>query len=101
MSASANSFRDFAARLLEHDGALVERIEPEGLEVLAPSPLARELHIPELARFGFAGELPPNAERVGLESDWLERFSHLLGERGQRARVPLSVALPQLTNPER
>jgi hypothetical protein len=101
MSQSSNSFRDFAARLLEYDGALVELIEPEGLEVLAPAPLARKLQIPELARFGFAAELPSNAERVSLESDWLERFGHLLGERGQAARVTLPVELPQLANPER
>jgi hypothetical protein len=101
MSQSSNSFRDFAARLLEYDGALVERIEPDGLEVLAPAPLARELQIPELARFGFAAELPANAERIGLESDWLERFGRLLSERGQVARVTLPVELPRLTNPER
>jgi hypothetical protein len=101
MSQSSNGFRDFAARLLEYDGALVERIEPDGLEVLAPAPLARELRIPELARFGFGMELPADAERVSLESDWLERFGHLLGTRGQAARVTLPVDLPRLTNPER
>jgi hypothetical protein len=101
MSQTSNSFRDFAARLLEYDGALVERIEPDGLEVLAPAPLARELRIPELARFGFASELPVDAERVSLESDWLERFGHLLGTRGQAARVMLPFDLPRLANPER
>jgi hypothetical protein len=101
MSQSSNRFCDFAARLLEYDGALVERIEPGGLEVLAPAPLAHELQIPELARFGFAAELPAGAERIGLESDWLERFGHMLGARGQVARVTLPVALPRLTNPER
>lgn len=101
MSKSSNSFRDFAARLLDYQGVLVERIEPHGLELLAPAPVAEVLQIPELARLGFAAELPPNAERVGLESDWLERFGLLLGERGQTARVTLPVALPQLANPER
>ncbi len=101
MSQSSSSFRDFTARLLDYGGALVERIEPEGLEVLAPAPLARELQIPELARFGFAAELPSNAERVGLESDWLERFGHLLGERGQTARVTFPFALPGQINAER
>jgi hypothetical protein len=101
MSQSSSSFRDFAARLLDYEGALVERIEPEGLEVLAPAPLARDLQIPELARFGFAAELPSNAERVGLESDWLERFGHLLGDRGQTARVTVPFALPGQINAER
>lgn len=101
MSQSSNSLRDFAARLLNHEGVLIERIEPQGLELLAPAPVMQVLQIPELARLGFGMELPANAERVGLESDWLERFGHLLGERGQTARVTLPVALPQLTNPER
>ncbi|MDT5158951.1 MAG: hypothetical protein QOC99_3601 [Acidobacteriota bacterium] len=101
MSESSSSFRDFAGRLLDYEGVLVERIEPEGLELLAPAPVAQVLQIPELARLGFAADLPANSERVGLESDWLERFGLLLGERGQTARVTLPVALPQLTNAER
>ena len=101
MSQSSNSLRDFAARLLDYEGVLIERIEPQGLELLAPAPVAKVLQIPELARLGFAAELPANSERVGLESDWLERFGHLLGERGQTARVTLPVALPQLSNAER
>lgn len=101
MTETSHSLRDFTARLLEYQGVLVERIEPEGLEALAPAPVAEALQIPELARLGFAAELPANAERVGLESDWLERFGHLLGERGRAARVVLPVALPQLMNPER
>jgi hypothetical protein len=68
MSESSNSFRDFASRLMEYEGVLVERIEPEGLEVRAPAPVAKSLQIPELARLGFAAELPEHAERVGLES---------------------------------
>jgi len=98
MSQSSSSFRDFAAHLLNYEGVLIERIEPEGLELLAPVPVAQVLQIPELARLGFGMELPAHAERVGLESDWLERFGHLLGARGQTARVTLPVALPQLTN---
>jgi hypothetical protein len=101
MTETSNSLRDFAARLLEYEGVLVERIEPEGLEALAPAPVAQALQIPELARLGFASDLPANAERVGLESDWLERFGRLLGERGRAARLVLPVALPQFTNPER
>lgn len=101
MSQSPNSLRDFTARLLSYEGALVERVEPDGLEVLAPAPLARELQIPELARFEFASELMPGAERIGLESDWLERFGRLLGARGRAARLTLPVELPRLTNPER
>lgn len=101
MSESSGIFRDFAARLLDYEGVLVEPIEPVGLELLVPAPLAKALQIPEFARLGFAAELPADAERVGLESDWLERFGHLLGERGQTASVRLPFALPQLMTPER
>jgi hypothetical protein len=43
----------FAAALLRHEGALVESIEPEGLEVLAPPSVQQALGIGELARLGF------------------------------------------------
>ena len=101
MTESSSSLRDFAARLLDYEGVLVERIESEGLEVLAPARVAEVLRIPELARLGFAAELPAHAERVSLESDWLERFGQLLGEHGRATRVTLPAALAQLTNPER
>ena len=101
MSESSIQFRDFAARLLAYEGALVEQIEPEGLEVLAPAPVAQVLHLPELARLGFGTELPPGFERVSLESDWPERFGSLLGEHGRVARTTVPVALPALANPER
>lgn len=101
MSESSSGFRDFTARLLDYEGVLVEHVEPDGLELLAPAPVAEALQIPELARLGFGMELPAGAERVGLESDWLERFGHLLGGRGQTARVTLPATLPPLTNPER
>ncbi len=101
MTESSGRFRDFAAHLLEHEGALVERIEPEGLEVMAPPHAQQLLRIPELERLGFGAELPPGAQRANLESDWLERFGHLLGERGRHVRMVLNVPLLSLTSPER
>ena len=39
MTEAAGIFRGFAADALERAGGLVERIEPEGLEVFLPSEL--------------------------------------------------------------
>ena len=99
--ASASRYRDFAARLLEHDGALVEPLDPEGLEVMLPASVQHTLHAPELVRLGFGADLPPEAQRVSLESDWLDRFGHLLDERGRWLQRVVEVPLPVLSQPER
>ena len=99
--ASASRYRDFAARLLEHDGALVEPLDPEGLEAMLPASVQHTLHAPELVRLGFGAELPPEAQRVSLESDWLDRFGHLLDERGRWLQRVVQVPLPVLSQPER
>jgi len=101
MNDTSNRFRNFAAHLLEHEGALVDSIEPEGLEAMLPDNLQREWRAPEFLRLGFAAELPADAERASLESDWLERFSQLLGLRGQRLRFAVNAELPPLGNIER
>lgn len=100
-TASASRYRDFAARLLEYDGALVETIAPEGLEAMLPAPVQDTLRAPELVRLGFGAELPPDAQHVSLESDWLERFGQLLGERGRQLQSVVNVPLPTLSDPER
>lgn len=79
------TLRDFVADVMELEGAGVEPSEPDGLEVLAPEPVRRAMGWPELARLGFGAESPPDAIRVGLEGDCLERFGSLLGERGRWA----------------
>ena len=76
----------FVADLLRHEGALVEAVEPEGLEVLAPRPVQQALGLGELSRLGFGGTLPPGAQRVGLEGDWLGRFDQVLGLQGRWTR---------------
>jgi hypothetical protein len=94
MTESSNRFRTFAEHLLEHEGALVERIEPEGLEAMLPENLQQGLHAPEFLRLGFAAELPSGAQRASLESDWLEKFGELMGERGRRLKFAAGVELP-------
>ena len=81
----------FVAALLRHEGALVEPINPEGLEVLAPPPVQHALGIGELTRLGFGTTRPPAAQRVGLEGDWLDRFARLLGPQGRFGRRVVSA----------
>ena len=65
----------FVADLLRHEGALVEAIDPDGLEVLAPPPVQDALGLGELARLGFGGTLPPGAQRVGMEAE-IDRLTY-------------------------
>jgi hypothetical protein len=97
------AFRDFVAGLLEIEGAAVEPVEPDGLEVLAPASLSEIMGWPEQTRLGFAAEVPAGAIPVSLESDWLDQFGGLLGERGRWAErqmvLPGSLSTP--SDPER
>lgn len=101
MSESTLHFREFAAETLELAGALVERIEPAGLEALLPAELAAQLRTDELLRIGFGTELPPAAQRISLESDWLERFGGLLNPSGRRLRTALADPGLALSSPEK
>jgi hypothetical protein len=93
--------QDFVEALLIHEGALVEPIDPEGLEVIAPPSVQRALGVGELARLGFGATLPPMAQRVGMEGDWLDRFAGLLGGQGRWTRRILSVSAKTPSDPER
>ena len=97
------ALRDFVAEVLEMQGAAVEAVEPDGLEVLAPATLGATMGWPELARLGFGAELPQHAIPIGLEGDWLDRFGALLGEHGRWAerQLTLPASTAQLGNPER
>jgi hypothetical protein len=94
MTESSDRFRHFAARLLKHKGALVEPIEPAGLEAMLPDNLQTALHAPEFLQLGFGAELPPEAQRASLESQWLERFAELLGAEGQRLCYAVQPEMP-------
>ena len=96
------ALRDFVADMLASEGAEIEPVEPDGLDVLAPEPLRAILGWPEFARLGFGATLPAGAMAIGLEGDWLDRFGGLLGERGRFAERQLdagNVAAPG--DPER
>lgn len=77
-----SDIRAIVSSILTAEGAIVEEIEPEGIEILAPETLQKALSIPEWTRMGFGAELPDQAIRLTLESDWMERIGNLLGNRG-------------------
>jgi len=84
--------RDTVARILAAEGAAVEALEPDGLEVLAPPRLQRALSVPESVRLGFGAALPEQAVRVSLESDWMEKLATLMQARGAFARLVIRAA---------
>jgi hypothetical protein len=92
------ALREFVADLLESEGAAVDPVEPEALDVLAPEPVRAAMGWPEIVRLAFGASRPEGATPVGLEGDWLERFGTLLGERGRLAErrlvLPHEVAPP-------
>lgn len=100
MNDSATRFRDFAATALEKSGALVERIEPHGLEALIPDRLQESIASDEILRLGFGTESPIDAVRATLESDWLDRFGSLLADSGRTLRLALATPPVTLSNPE-
>lgn len=91
----------FVEKVLEREGAATERIAPDGLEVMIPPALQQALEIPELARLGFGAELPEHAQRVTLESDWMNRLERVVGTRGRLARQILDVDSVAPSNPKR
>ena len=94
--------RDFVADLMERQGAAVETLEPDGLAVIAPPEIRAAFGWPELARLGFGAELPPAAQRIGIEGDWLDRFGALLADRGRYAERQIVLdPPPAVGDPER
>jgi hypothetical protein len=96
-----NRMQDFVEALLRHQGALVEPIEPQGLDVIAPPEVQRALGVGELSRLGFGANLPPMAKRIGMEGDWLDRFAALLGTQGRWTRRVLPQTAKTPGDPER
>jgi hypothetical protein len=98
-----SELRDFVADLLESKGAVIEALDPEALEVLAPAPMQKAMGWPELARLGFGTERAHGAIPIGLEGDWLDRFGALLGDEGRWSarEVRPAVAVPAPSDPER
>ena len=98
-----SELRDFVAELMESKGAVVEALDPDGLEVLVPAPLQKAMGWPELARLGFGTERTQGAIAIGLEGDWLERFGAQLGDEGRwsQREVRPAFAVPAPSDSER
>lgn len=95
MSVPDHRLRTFCGDLLRHEGAIIEPIDPYGLEVMLPESARERLGVADdYLRLGFAAEIPDDAERVSLESEWLARFTQLLGQRGRVARFWASADSP-------
>ncbi len=85
-----SALRAFVSDLLDAEGAIVEASGPDRLDVLAPEPLRSKFGWrEELVRLEFGSAATPGTQRVGLDSDWLERFANLLGDRGRSAQRQL------------
>ena len=98
-----NPVRDLFARVLISEGALVEPIEPEGLEVIAPPRLQQTLAIPEIVHLGFGAQVEPGAIQIRLESDRIESLGKVLGKRGAflQLRPPIAAKARRQPNLER
>lgn len=98
---TSTRIRDFTAELLQREGALLEPLGPQGLQVLSPPQVQQALAISDLERLGFGPDAPAGSRLINLESDWLERLGTLLGQRGTTARCVLRTPAPPLAAPER
>src|ERR1700736_3822859 len=97
------ALRDFVADVLEIEGAAVELLDPDGLDIVAPEPLRSAIGWPEFIRLGFGAVLPSGATPIGFEGEWLDRFGGLLHDRGRWAERQLLLAspVPPPSDPER
>jgi hypothetical protein len=97
------ALRDFVSDLLESEGAIVDVVEPGGLDVMAPEALRTRFGWPELARLGFGAGAQAGSIPIGLEDDWLDRLGALLGERGRSAvrQIALPEGMAPPNDPER
>ena len=91
-----STLRDTVMRALEMEGAVVEPIEPDGLDVLAPAALRTALDLPEITRLGFGPALPAESIRISLESDWMDKLHEVTRGRGRflRATMRREVSWP-------
>jgi hypothetical protein len=92
-----SDLRDILARTLAAQGALVEEIQPDGLEIFAPKQVQEALELAEWSRVGFGTVLPEEAVRVSVESGWAQRLLRLPGLRGKYATYDLPFGSPSQT----
>lgn len=96
----SDDLRDILARTLAAQGALVEPIHPDGLEIFAPPHVQQALALPEWSRVGFGTTLPEHAVRVSFEAEWAQRLLRLLGGRGTYFLLDVPSSSPPAAGPE-
>ena len=98
-----SALRAFVSDLLEAEGAAVDAVEPDCLDVLAPPPVRAAFGwSQDFVRLGFGARRADGALRVGLEGDWLDTFAVQIGERGRMALRQLpNTNIPAPSAPER
>jgi len=78
-----SDLKSFFSRMLTAKDAIVEPIEPDGINLLLPRSLQQSLKLPEFCRLGFGPITPDNAEKVTLNTDYLECAGEILGNDGR------------------
>ncbi len=97
-----SELQGFVADLLERNGAAVEALDSNELEVLSPPSVQQSLGWPELARLGFGSERSHGVIPVGLEDDWVDRLATLLHDKGRWSeREVLLDDVPVPSDPQR
>jgi len=86
-----NTLSEWMARALVAEGAVVEPVEPDGLDALLTPPLQAAFRCGELMRLGFSAVLPEQARRVTLESEWVDILGRRIETRGRRAELAVDV----------
>ncbi|MEI6788779.1 MAG: hypothetical protein WCL49_09910 [bacterium] len=88
-----NTLSDWMARALVAEGAVVETVEPEGLDALLSASLQNAFRCGEFQRLGFGASMPENARRVTLESDWVESLGRRIETRGRRTEIGFDISV--------
>jgi hypothetical protein len=98
---SSNLLRHFVATVLDLEGGAVEPVEPQALEYAAPADVSRALGIAEFGSLSFGSEIIPGSTHVSFESDWIDRLSRLVANRGVTGTFTIDSTLPPISDPAR
>jgi hypothetical protein len=95
-----SELRDFVAGVLQQNGAAVEHVGAEELDVLSSDSVRATMGWPELSRLSFGKSRSTGAIAVGLEGDGLERFERLLVGHGKWMERTLKAGAAAPRDPE-
>ncbi len=95
-----SSLSDWMAGALTAEGAVVEPVDSENLNVLLPQDLRNIFHANEFIRLGFGQNLPDGVKRLTLESDWVDVLGSRLQARSRFLESHLAPGPCKLPDPE-